>query len=65
MSAYLVRIEDPDFLGNEKIKPPFLLLNKNETEREYPIPSAFKTYTKYLRMKLGNEAFSILEQEKT
>jgi len=65
MTAYFVRIEDPDFLGNKRIKEPYLLLDKNETERKYPIPSAFKAYTKYLKMKLGNEAFPVLEQEKT
>ncbi|MDD2968907.1 MAG: A/G-specific adenine glycosylase [Lachnospiraceae bacterium] len=65
MEAYLVRIEDPAFSGEKERLGSYLLLEKNETERKYPIPSAFKAYTKYLKMKLGNELFPVPEQEKT
>ncbi len=57
MSAFLIKVEEPAFQNQQLPDESYLLIEKNETERKYPIPSAFKTYTKYLKMKIGNEAF--------
>ena len=63
MSAYFIRVDDAQFSQDEKIPDTCLLIEKKEMQRDYPIPSAFKTYTKYLKMKLGSEAFPNKEWE--
>ena len=38
-------------------KSGMLFVEIKETESDYPIPSAFRAYTEYMEMRLGNERF--------
>ena len=39
-----------------------LFIHPEEIQREYPIPAAFETYTKYLEIKLGQEKYKDMEE---
>lgn len=69
MKGYVIRVDelagrDMDVpSGETKVKrtagrQDFLFVEPKETEEQYPIPSAFAAYTKYLNIKLGNEKFT-------
>lgn len=53
MLGYLVKIEEVEGGNGE----PFLFVEPERTEREYPIPAAFAAYTKYMNIKLGQEKY--------
>lgn len=56
MIGYAVRVDElerPEPAGKE----PFLFAKSSETEEKYPIPAAFSRYTKYVRIRLGNEKY--------
>lgn len=52
MIGYMVWIDEL-----EEEQSNLLFVELSETERNYPIPAAFSTYTRYMNLKLGNERF--------
>ncbi len=52
MAGYAVRVDE---LAENKSG--MLFVEIKETESDYPIPSAFRAYTEYMEMRLGNERF--------
>lgn len=61
MTAYMVLVEDqkplPDgHLACEDL-PWMLFVEPVRTEREYPVPAAFASYTKYLSIRIGQEKY--------
>ena len=57
MKGYLVRVDELEPKLPEKNKEHWLFIEPAETKSQYPIPSAFAAYTKYLSMKLGKERY--------
>lgn len=55
MKGYLVKVADTGEMNLGKAER--LLIDPQEIEAAYPIPSAFKAYTKYVDISLGNEQF--------
>jgi len=55
MSAYMVRVDE---LQDEKAPENWLFVNKEEVEKNYPIPSAYAKYMKYLNITVGYEIFT-------
>lgn len=54
MTGYLILTEDLEPLrGNS----PFLIVEPERTEQEYPIPAAFAVYARYLQILLGQEKY--------
>ena len=53
MKGYLVKVADTE----SDREAERLLILPQEIEKKYPIPSAFKSYTKYVDIALGNEQF--------
>lgn len=56
MKGYAVRVDELMPVGGAE--QGFVFVEPEETERTYPIPSAFAAYTKYLNIRLGNEKFN-------
>lgn len=57
MIGYVIRVEEL-----EKGKDMgMLFIEPSRTERDYPIPAAFSTYTHYLQIKLGQEKYENVE----
>lgn len=55
MTGYVIRVDELEpFSGKEE----FLFVETNEAQEKYPLPSAFKVYTKYLSIKTGKENFT-------
>ena len=55
MKGYVIKVDELEpFRGNED----FLFVETKEAEEKYPLPSAFKVYTKYLSIKTGKEKLS-------
>ena len=55
MTGYVIRVDELEpFSGKED----FLFVETTEAQEKYPIPSAFKIYTKYLSIKTGKEKFA-------
>ncbi len=52
MIAYLIKVEEL-----EKVKKPYLLVDRERAEADYAIPAAYGAYTKYMQIRLGNEKF--------
>ena len=52
MIGYVIRVDE--LVSPE---PEFLFIDVKETEKNYPIPAAFLAYTRYMRIRLGNERF--------
>lgn len=52
MSGYMIQV---DSLTREEAD--LLFVEVEESEKKYPIPSAFAAYTKYMNIRLGNERF--------
>ncbi len=63
MKGYLVRVDELALKTPGKELKDWLYIEPAEAGEKYPIPSAFATYTKYLRMKLGNERFGEEQKE--
>lgn len=59
MSGYLVRVDELEKMKREKA---LLFVSREETERDYPIPSAFAAYTEYLNIRQGSRAFEKKEK---
>ena len=52
MKGYVIKVDELEpFSGKEE----FLFVETKEAEEKYPLPSAFKVYTKYLSIKTGKE----------
>ena len=51
MEGYAVQLDE---LSENQSKG-LLFVNPKEVEKEYPIPSAFEAYTRYLEIQLGPE----------
>ena len=58
MIGYVIRVDEL-----EQQDDTLLFVDVRETEEKYPIPSAFAAYTKYMRIRLGNEKFREREEE--
>ncbi len=59
MKGYLVKVEETGFSGNEvaKLNREHHLVTSETIETNYPIPSAFRAFTPYVNVALGNEKF--------
>ena len=55
MKGYAVLVEAMDFTKKPVHGPgkDYIMVLREETERDYPIPSAFSAFTKYLDIKPG------------
>lgn len=56
MIGYAVRVDELETQTNKEEKE-YRFVHPKETERKYPIPSAFSAYAGYMNLKLGNERF--------
>lgn len=55
MKGYVIKVDELEpFSGKEE----FLFVETKEAQEKYPLPSAFKVYTKYLAIKTGKENFT-------
>ena len=55
MKGYVIRVDELEpFLGKEE----FLFVETKEAEEKYPLPSAFKVYSKFLSIKTGKDNLS-------
>ena len=54
MIGYAVRVDE---LEKSEQQEEIQFVHPNETQENYPIPSAFAAYAGYMNMKLGNERF--------
>ncbi len=52
MTGYVIRVDE---LAEDK--GGFLFVETADSEERYPIPAAFRAYTKYMEIRLGNEKF--------
>ncbi len=52
MTGYVVKVDE---LEPRDVKKEFLFVETKEAEENYPLPSAFKIYTKFLSIKTGKE----------
>lgn len=59
MKGYLIKVADTEANRNEDgmNQSEMHLIFPSEIEKKYPIPSAYKAYTKYVNIALGNEHF--------
>jgi A/G-specific adenine glycosylase len=62
MTGYAVRIDELDnqpeeYSDDVDAKQDYIFINPEETKEKYPIPTAFRAYTKHMNIKLGNENF--------
>lgn len=62
MKGYLIKVEEAGFSPEERMPAGnstecLHLILPEEIEAGYPIPSAFKAFTKYINISLGNETF--------
>ena len=53
MIGYSIRVDELENSCTEDM----IFIHPEEVEKEYPIPAAFETYTKYVNVKLGQEKF--------
>lgn len=54
MSGYVIKVDELEpFEGKNE----YLFVETKEAEQKYPLPSAFKVYSKYLSIKTGKESF--------
>lgn len=53
MIGYKVRVDELENSCTEDM----LFIHPKDVEKEYPIPAAFETYTKYVNVKLGQDKF--------
>ena len=59
MIGYMIRVEE---LGVEE-QEGLIFAHSKEMEERYPIPTAFGAYTKYMKIRLGNEKYEQKEIE--
>lgn len=55
MNAYMIRVDE---LQEKQGKENWLFLDKKDAEENYPIPSAYAKYMKYLNITIGYEVFT-------
>lgn len=55
MKGYMVKVESLE--GAEPERTDWLYIEPGQTKEKYPIPSAFRAYTKYLSIKLGRTQY--------
>lgn len=53
MIGYRIRVDELENACKEKM----LFIHPEEIQKQYPIPAAFETYTKFLEIKLGQEKY--------
>lgn len=53
MTGYRIRVDELEKSCDKEM----LFIHPEEIQRQYPIPAAFETYTKYLEIKLGQEKY--------
>lgn len=54
MKGFVIKVDELEpFAGNED----YLFVETKEAEKKYPLPSAFRIYSKYLAIKTGKEVF--------
>lgn len=58
MTGYLILTEELEALHS-----PFLIVEPERTEADYPIPAAFAAYAGYLQIRLGQEKYRNLEEK--
>ena len=54
MKGYVIKVDELEPFSGEK---DFLFVETKEAQEKYPLPSAFKIYTKYLSIKTGKDNF--------
>lgn len=54
MTGYVIRVDELEENGSG-----MLFVEAAESEERYPIPAAFGAYTKYMKIRLGNEKFEM------
>lgn len=57
MWGYMVRVDELAPKNRDLIKENWIFAEPMETQKRYPIPSAFAAYTEYLQIKLGNKKY--------
>lgn len=57
MKGYAIRVDELSPKGRKFEENDWIFVEPVQTEREYPIPSAFGAYVPYLKIKLGKESF--------
>lgn len=57
MIGYAVRVDELAPGDRRGSTGDWIYIHPEETREKYPIPSAFRAYTKYLKMKLGKDLF--------
>lgn len=55
LKGFMVRVDELEPKGCGEQSRDWIYIEPEETKSAYPIPAAFKAYTKYVRMKLGKE----------
>lgn len=58
MKGYLVKVEASEFAGSgEMVQDGYHLVTSETIETQYPIPSAFRAFTPFVNVALGNDRF--------
>ena len=57
MIGYLIRVDELERELSKEAASTFVFAEKEQTEAEYPIPSAFAAYAEYLRIRQGSGRF--------
>lgn len=57
MWGYMVRVDELAPINETLLKENWIFAEPMETQKRYPIPSAFGAYTEYLQIKLGNKKY--------
>lgn len=57
MIGYAIQVDELEVRKNNCQKDDFIFLEPSNSEQNYPIPTAFSAYTKYLNIKIGNDKY--------
>lgn len=65
MTGFVIKVEELEQMEEQQHSIPFknnlfhtvIFVHPEETKNQYPIPTAFQQYTKYMNMVLGNQQF--------
>jgi len=57
MKGYLIKVEEVGYSEPKEMSAEYHLVTPEMIQTEYPIPSAFKAFTGYVNVALGNERF--------
>ncbi len=58
MIGYQIRVDELERASEQE----FLFIHPEQIQKQYPIPAAFETYTRYLEIKLGQEKYKEMEE---